>query len=197
MMKVLLLCLVGMLLAGAIFWLLRTSRAFTPSAPYKSVRVDGAVELRDYPALTLAVTPMSTEEDSAAFLRLFGFITGKNAKKEQIPMTTPVWIDPAPGQQMMSFVMSEATVQKGVPAPSTTGDVRILQTEPARYAVVRFKGARNEMNQRSAIEKLQAWLKERRIAAESGPIFAYYDPPWTLGFLRRNEVMVRVPRETE
>ena len=195
-MKLIFLGMGAVVLATGLLWLVRNSRAFTASAPYQSVRIEGAFELRDYPALTLAVTPMATEGDSSAFRRLFGFITGQNAKTEKIPMTTPVWIDPAPGGQTMSFVMPESIVRQGVPTPSASGGVHVVQTEPARYAVMRFKGASNAKNQSDAVAQLQAWLDKQGIVAESGPIFAYYDPPWTLLFLRRNEVMVRVPRGT-
>ena len=112
-MKPFLLILVGVLLALGIAWLLRNSRAHTETAPYKLLRTDGAVELRDYPALTLATTPMRDSRGSEAFGHLFGFITGKNPAAEKIPMTTPVLIDPASGDPTMSFVLPQAVVQKG------------------------------------------------------------------------------------
>ena len=185
----------GIFLAIPAVWLIRNSRAATKTAPYTTVRSDGAFELRDYPELTLATTPMDDEKGSGAFGRLFGFITGKNAKEEQIPMTTPVFIDPASGKQTMSFVLPPSVVNKGAPEPS--GDVHLHKMEPARYAVLRFKGSANAKNQQTPAEKLRAWLGKQNVAAESEPIFAYFDPPWTPVFLRRNEVMLKVAKETE
>jgi len=183
------------LLAMAVAWLLRNSRAHTETAPYKLLRSDGPFELRDYPALTLATAPMHDPRGSEAFGHLFGFITGKNAALEKIPMTTPVLIDPASGKPTMSFVLPQTVAQKGAPQPR--GDVHLQVTEPGRYAVLRFKGSVSEKNQKQAAEQLSAWLRARHIDAQSEPIFAYYDPPWTPVFLRRNEVMVRVAKETQ
>ena len=193
-MKLFLLILAGVLLALLIVWLLRNSRANTETAPYQLLRSDGAVELRDYPALTLATTPMRDARGSEAFGHLFGFITGKNATSEKIPMTTPVLIDSAKDKPMMSFVLPQAVAQKGAPQPG--GAVSLRTMEPGRYAVLRFKGNGSNQNQKEAVDDLNAWLRAHNIAAESEPIFAYYDPPWTPVFLRRNEVMVRVGKET-
>ena len=109
-------------------------------------------------------------------------------------MTTPVLIDPTSDNPTMSFVMPQAVVQKGVPKPG--GDVLLRRMEPGRYAVLRFKGNGDDKNQKEAAGQLIAWLRAHNIAALSEPIFAYYDPPWTPVFLRRNEVMARVAKET-
>jgi len=193
-MKPFLLILALVLLILPILWLLRNSRSNTETAPYTVLRTDGAVELRDYPALMLATTPMHDSRGSEAFGQLFGFITGKNAQSEKIPMTTPVLIDPAKDKPTMSFVLPQAVAQKGAPQPS--GEVTLRTMEPGRYAVLRFKGSSDDKNQKEATEQLNAWLRAHDIAAESEPIFAYFDPPWTPVFLRRNEVMVRVGKET-
>ena len=183
----------GILLTVPLVWLIRNSRANTETAPYKVLRTDGAFELRDYPALTLATTPMNDARGSGAFGQLFGFITGKNAKSEKIPMTTPVLIDPS--HTTMSFVMPHSVVQKGVPEPKD--NVSLHPMGPGRYAVLRFKGRGDDKNQKVAAEQLSAWIRAQNLAAESEPIFAYYDPPWTPIFLRRNEVMLRVAKETQ
>ena len=186
----------GIIMTLSLAWLIWNSRANTPSASYTVVRHEGAFEWRDYPLLTLAITPMNDERGSDAFTHLFGFISGKNAMREKIPMTTPVFIDPATGKRTMSFVMPEAITRKGVPEPSGS-DVRLGKAEPGRYIVLRFKGSGNEKHRHIAAEKLKAWLSQHNITAESEPIFAYYDPPWTPIFLRRNEVMVRIASEAK
>lgn len=195
-MKFIFIVVGGLFVVLPFAWLVWNSRAHTPSAPYTVVRHEGALEWRDYPSLTLAITPMNDERGSDAFGHLFGFISGKNATREKIPMTTPVLIDPAAGKRTMSFVMPEAITRKGVPEPSGS-NVRVSKTEPGRYVVLRFKGSGNEKNRQIAAEKLNAWLRQHNINPESEPIFAYYDPPWTPIFLRRNEVMVRVASEAK
>ena len=57
---------------------------------------------------------------------------------------------------------------------------------------MRFGGWSDAKNEQRAVAKLRKWLDEHKIAARGAPVFAYYDPPWTPPFLRRNEVMVGV-----
>jgi len=194
-MKAIFLLLVGLLLAISLAWVITHSRISAETAPYTLVLSDNELELRDYPALTLATTAMEDNRDSESFGRLFAFITGENAKEEKIPMTTPVLIDPSPGKKTMSFVLPQAVVKKGVPQPGSA-EVRLSKMEPGRYVVLRFVGRGDKKNQKAAIEELQTWLRDHKIAAKGEPVFAFYDPPWTPVFLRRNEVMVRVPKET-
>ena len=45
-------------IAAAAFWLFSTSRAATETPDYKVIRTEDKFEIRDYPALTIATTPM-------------------------------------------------------------------------------------------------------------------------------------------
>jgi SOUL heme-binding protein len=172
-------------------WLVTTSRAASETPEYKVVRADGKFEIRDYPALTVATTPMSADGMSGGFGQLFRFITGSNEASEKIEMTAPVLINTAKDARTMSFIMPKKTVEKGVPKPAG-GAVTLGKVEAARFAVFRFTGGRTAKNEAAAIEKLKGWLDARKIAGQGEPVFAYYDPPWTLTFLRRNEVMIRI-----
>ena len=51
-----------------------------------------------------------------------------------------------------------------------------------------------QRNEKAAIERLTTWLDGQKIAGKGAPMFAYYDPPWTPVFLRRNEVMIRIDK---
>jgi len=82
-------------IALGIFWLVTTSRAATETPSYKVVRTDAAFEIRDYPALFVATSPMDDGEMNRSFGQLFRFITGSNAEAEKIAMTSPVLIDAA------------------------------------------------------------------------------------------------------
>jgi hypothetical protein len=60
-----------------------------------------------------------------------------------------------------------------------------------RFAVLRFQGGRKAKNEAAALQQLKDWMKAEGLSVLSPPVFAYFDPPWTPGFLRRNEVMLR------
>lgn len=180
-------------LALGVFFPVRTSRAATETPDYKVIRSEGMFEIRDYPALTVASTPMESDAMNHSFGELFRFITGGNQAAEKIEMTSPVLIGTAKDKKVMSFIMPKQTVEKGVPKPA--GDnVTLDKVDAARFAVLRFPGGRTSENEQAAIEKLKAWLDARKIAAKGDPMFAYYDPPWTPIPMRRNEVMIRIDR---
>jgi hypothetical protein len=123
----------------ATFWLVSTSRAATETPDYKVIRTDEKFEIRDYPALTVATTPMEGGETNGGFGQLFRFITGKNEGSVKIEMTSPVLIHTAKDKKTMSFIMPKKAVENGVPKPA--GDnVTIGKVEAARFAVLRFGG---------------------------------------------------------
>ena len=63
-----------------------------------------------------------------------------------------------------------------------------------RMAVIRFSGIADARQVERHSRALEGQLRTRGLRA-SGPIsMAQYDPPWTLWFLRRNEVMVPIAR---
>ena len=178
-------------IALAAFWLVSNSRATTETPDYKVIRTDGTFEIRDYPALTIATTSMSNGEMNGGFGKLFGFITGKNEASEKIEMTSPVLIDMTKSGKTMSFIMPKKTAEKGVPKPAGE-TVSLGKVEASRFAVFRFAGGRTTENETEATKKLRGWLEEQKIAGQGEPLFAYYDPPWTPVFMRRNEVMFRI-----
>lgn len=186
-----LLIAIAVSVGSVLVWLMSNSRGADETPGYKVIRSDGKFEVRDYPPLTLAGTSMDGDARDGSFMRLFRFIDGGNDASEKIPMTTPVLIDTSPEKQTMNFIMPEQTAAKGVPRPSEDG-VLLANTEAGRFAVLRFGGGRNAQNEAQAITKLRAWLNAQKLAEKGAPVFAYYDPPWTPVFMRRNEVMIRI-----
>jgi len=170
----------------------RTSRAGYESAPCQVVRSSGEFELRDYPALTVVETPMTSTGNNAdgSFMRLFRFITGGNEAKQKIAMTTPVFMSGSDTNATMAFVMPAKLVRGEVPKP-TDGSVSVQELPSGRFAVLRFQGGRKAKNEAAALQQLKDWMKAEGLSELSPPVFAYFDPPWTPGFLRRNEVMLR------
>ena len=189
-MKILIVFTALAVLAGLVSAGCASVRAGYESAPYKVVRQDGKFELRDYPALVVAETPMRGADNS--FMRLFHFIGGENAAKQKISMTTPVFMNDTGGTNAtMAFVMPAKSSLNNLPQPSEPG-VTLKQIPAGEFAVLRFSGGRNENNATNAVTRLTAWLAQEKIAPVGEPVFAYFDPPWTPPFLRRNEVMLRV-----
>ncbi len=159
----------------------------TESPDYKVIVQDGKFEVRDYPALTL----VRTASGDGDFMRLFRYISGSNEAEQKIAMTAPVLMTHQGESAGMSFIVPRSVAAGKVPAPKDAAVT--TDSQPAgHFAVYRYSGRRSAANEQEALGKLRAWIDMRRLEVEGEPLFGYYDPPWTLPFLRRNEVMLRV-----
>ena len=69
---------------------------------------------------------------------------------------------------------------------------RIRELPPARVAVVTFSGLAGERKVAEKTDDLLRWIQSRGFTAAGKPQLARYNPPWTLPFLRRNEVQVEL-----
>lgn len=180
--------LVALGLAGC-----QATRAGYQTAPYCVVRADGRFEVRDYPALTVVETPSAVggTGDDGSFMRLFHYIGGKNASKQKIAMTTPVLMSGDATHRTMAFVMPADLASADAPGPSEDA-VKIRTLAAGRFAVLRYKGGHGPKSEAEALSRLKAWVAAQGLNTRSTPVYGYFDPPWTPGFLRRNEVMLRI-----
>merc|ERR1711990_367172 len=112
--------------------------------------------------------------------------------KEKIAMTTPVYKYTDDEARQMAFVMPAEMSYDDMPQPSSR-DGRMNQIESGRWAVYRYSGNANDQKDADALEKLVNWMGESYEYDETQtPMFGYFDPPWELSWLRRNEVMLRL-----
>jgi len=173
----------------------RTSRSAYATAPYKRERSSGKFELRDYPKLTLVETPMTDADGNSGFRRLFRYITGSNEGKQKIAMTTPVFMSGDENHAAMAFVMPAGLKPDQIPKP-TDKSIAVREVPADRFAVLSFSGGRNPKHEAEALAQLKTWMAAEGLSVLSPPVFAYFDPPWTPSFMRRNEVMVRTKADS-
>lgn len=189
---------------------------------YKVIDKANNKEVREYqPHLAAKTTVKGSfkESQSKGFRILAGFIFGKNKGKTKISMTSPVVQNPKAKSQniamtspvvltpstesygnkteawTMSFSMPSKYNKESLPEPD---DNRIwIEEVPTKYiAAIKFSGFWNESkNQRKAKELLDWLFKNESFEIISEPMFAGYNPPWTLPFFRRNEMMVELSKK--
>jgi SOUL heme-binding protein len=174
-------------------------------APHQVLLRDGDFEIRQYPALIVAETTVHADRNSAAsagFRWLAGYIFGGNAKKQSIAMTAPV-IEARPegmsaagesGEWVIRFVMPQGFSLANLPKPDAEKIV-LREEQAARWAVLKFSGLASDDSVAKKTIELAAAMKARNLAPDGYPIIAQYDPPWTLPFLRRNEIMIPIHTE--
>jgi len=171
----------------------QATRAGYETAPYRVLQAKGDFEVRDYPVLTIVETQMSQggSGSSDSFQSLFRFITGANDAKQEIPMTTPVFMLSANSDATMAFVMPAKMKAREVPRPSDSL-LTVRELPAGRFAVLRFSGGRDGKKEETCAKRLREWLASEGLKELSPPIYGYFDPPWIPAFLRRNEVMIRI-----
>jgi len=188
-------CVSVVAVAFAFFGWKLTARGAYESAAYTVLDKDGRFEIRQYPDLIVATTTMRSESkgDDGSFMRLFRYIGGANDQEQKIAMTTPVFMESEsadkPGQ--MGFVIPEKVAEQRAPEP-TNNEVQVRKREGGRFAVIRFSGRINAKSRAEAETELRNWMKDKRLVGDGDVASAGYDPPWTPGPLRRNEVLIRL-----
>lgn len=165
---------------------------------YEVLAKEGSFELRKYPAMKIVSAPMASmgkRDDS--FRKLFRYISGENAAQQKISMTAPVFMDEGAGKKpdqnpgVMSFMIPAKVVEQGAPAPAEKA-LEIKEIGRGIFAVFRFKGWNQAEKRQAASLALKNIIKQRKLKPIGEPFFAFYNPPWTPEFLRRNEVWQRV-----
>ncbi len=180
---------------------------------YRVVEARGAIEVRDYPAMVVAQAEVAGERDAAinaGFRTVADYIFGNNtaAQKlamtapvtgqpagEKIAMTAPVTQQPAGSAWVVRFIMPAQYTLATLPLPRNPA-VTLKTLAPQRLAVIRFSGRATAAALQRETATLQAFIDERHWRAQAAPTYAFYNPPWTLPFLRRNEVMMPIAVRT-
>ncbi len=175
---------------------------------YKVDAKDGAIEIRSYGPMIAAETQVEGERKEAineGFRLIAGYIFGKNKPQEKIAMTAPVEQQgsrkiamTAPVEQQgqenswtVRFIMPKSWTIETLPVPS---DPRVkLEPLPARrLLVVTFSGLARSDSIKERTEELRQYAAKHSLRTVGEPVLAFYNPPWTLPMLRRNEIMLEL-----
>jgi len=202
----------GVVLAGAVTLSLLTGEAMAIEEPsYTVIEQAEDFELRQYAPYIVAETLVEgdfAEVGNEGFRRLAGYIFGKNRKEESIDMTAPVNQEAssekiamtAPVNQQVqdekwriTFTMPAEYTLETLPTP--VDDRITLKREPGRLiAAIRYSGTWSKDRYEEKQHRLRSLLEERGLKAVGEPVFARYNSPFSLWFLRRNEVLIPVER---
>ena len=147
------------------------------------------IEIRRYAPRVMAVTTMRGNEDDG-FRVLAGYIFGGNATEQKIAMTAPVQQSMS-GEAEMAFMIPAEYALEDLPAPD---DERVGFEEAPAYtaAVIQFSGWASADKADEHWQRLRQFLIAKEIDIAGEPTLNQYNPPWTLPFLRRNEIIVPV-----
>jgi len=173
-------------------------------------------ELRDYAPQLIAEVKVEGDLDTASsqgFRLIAAFIFGKNQVSEKISMTAPVGIEATQStkiamtvpvgieaskdssvgvnQWIFSFVMPSEYTMATLPKPLNPL-VTIRELPAQKRAAIIFSGFNSEAKVLEKTKALEEWIKSKQWQAIGAPQFARYNPPWSLPFMRRNEILITV-----
>jgi len=188
-------------------------RSGTEEPGYSVEKLTRDVEIRRYGARIAAETTVTADEESArsaGFRRLARYIFGANhvhakiamtapvaqqsggRRREKIAMTAPVSQEAAGADEWtIRFFMPAERTLESLPEPDDD-EVRLVTVPPETLAVRRFTGIPSRRAVASQTAKLMNTLSDIGVEAIDTPASWFYDPPWTVPALRRNEIAVRV-----
>ncbi len=174
---------------------------------YKVEVADGAIEVRSYGPMIAAEAVVQGEQKlaiSEGFRLIAAYIFGANRpnakidmtapvqqQKQTIAMTAPVTEQGSGNAWAVRFIMPKSWTLETLPAPN---DQRVsLKAIPARrFIAITFSGS----SATEAVEKrtleLRSYCSAQKLQTVGEPLLAFYNPPWTLPFFRRNEVMLEL-----
>jgi hypothetical protein len=177
--------------------------------PYEVVEQTGDLEIRRYGPRVAAETTVAIgkgKPSEQAFFILAKYIFGGNREKRDIAMTAPVTMDegrqiamtapvtmtsPSTDSMTMRFFLPAKIALNDAPAPNDPR-VKLLEVPAETLAVVQFTGSWSERAVKEKQAALLAELQKTTWRPVGEPFTQLYDPPFTIPFLRRNEVAVRV-----
>ena len=186
---------------------------------YVVERQIGNVQFRRYGPRITAQTMVSADDETAArnigFRRLAGYIFGGNRSRTKIAMTAPVTQEPAVARDGQKIAMTAPVSQTAgpdgawvirffmparwhlntLPIPNDS-TVELVPVEPETLAVLRFRGNWGPSAIASRTDELVRAVQSSDYRPTGAPVAWFYDPPWTVPLLRRNEVAVPVTPAT-
>ncbi|MBR7800477.1 SOUL family heme-binding protein [Undibacterium fentianense] len=166
-------------------------------------------EIRQYKAYLVAevVVPGPAEKaGNVAFEYLGGYIFGKNKGSRKIDMTAPVSQTAAPvkiamtapvaqteteGGYLVQFAMPREFTMDSLPEP-TSPKVKLREMPQQTYVVLQYSGSWSQSLYDEKLATLKKAASEAGLTLEGEPIFSRYNAPFSLPFLRRNEIWIRV-----
>ena len=166
------------------------------------------IEIRRYAPMVIAeveVRGAREEAISDGFRLLADYIFGNNTTQQDIVMTAPVQQQAnkkiamtAPVQQQfsgdrwkVSFVMPAEYSLATLPEPNNE-QVKLKQIPAKDFIAIQFSGTNSKQNITKHERQLRQYIERNNIQTLGSPKYAFYNPPWTLPFMRRNEVMIEI-----
>lgn len=129
---------------------------------------------------------------SGGFQTLFRYISRNNETETKISMTVPVIEKKEEEVYTMAFVLPKEHLQN-IPLPKDRR-LGIEKVSTGLFATVTYSGVSNSRAEKEQEGKLKNWIETKGWQITGDVRLAYYNPPFTPGFFRKNEIWIPVKR---
>lgn len=129
-------------------------------------------------------------EINNGFRSLFKYISNDNKENKKISMTTPVIQEVTKENKKMAFVVP-SKFEEDIPEPNSP-NLNAKKFDEGLFAAIQYSGLSNESKELKMKKKLETWILEKAYQIQSNYMLAFYNAPFTLPMLRRNEIWVRI-----
>ena len=161
---------------------------------YKVILKHTNIQIREYAPMIVAEVKVFGNRKQAinqGFRVLASYIFGANALNKKMAMTAPVTQQKSMDSWKVGFVMEKRYKLESIAQPDSK-EIYLYPHTVKNFAVIRFNGLATDKNILKNTEKLKAYISANQLTAIDDPVLAFYNPPWTLPFFRRNEVMIEI-----
>jgi effector-binding domain-containing protein len=175
---------------------------------YKVLQSEHNIEIRLYEPMIIAEVDVEGKREDAVrdgFRLIADYIFGNNTVQRDIAMTAPVKQQEsqkiamtAPVQQQstgrswqISFVMPSKYSMESLPEPNNDR-VRLKKILSKKFIVIKFSGTNSNNNLAEYEKQLMSYIEDKQFKIIGLPKYAFYSPPWTLPFMRHNEVLLEI-----
>ena len=175
---------------------------------YEVMQSQDKIEIRQFKPMVIAEVKISGHRENAiseGFRVLADYIFGNNIVQQTIAMTAPVqqqasrkiaMTSPTQLQSekdswLVSFIMPSEYSLDTLPKP-TNNRINIKRIPSKKFVTITFSGTNSNENLKIHEKKLEKFIRAKNISVTGTSKYAFYNPPWTLPLMRRNEVMIEV-----
>ncbi|CRX37682.1 SOUL family heme-binding protein [Estrella lausannensis] len=162
--------------------------------PFKSLQKEGPFEVREYGPFIVAETIIPGERQAAfdqGVRILDSYINGGNAKSEKLEVAVPVTEQLSKKGWAIRFILKGERAAADFPKPDNS-QVVVKLMDRKRFAVIRFDGVADDATIHEKLIELMDFVLAKKLTARNETIIALYSPPWTPGFLRKNELLLQL-----
>lgn len=169
----------------------------TEQPKYYVIQSEDNIEIRRYSRYITAHTTLNGRYEKTlnlGFKTIAEYIFEGNKKNMPIAMTAPVLHKQIGSNKWQTyFFMPSQYKMSDLPEPFDKKKIQLSEFKDKKFIAIRFSGLNSKENHAKYRKILMQYIEDNNIQILPDLYYAFYNPPWTLPFLKRNEIWLELP----